>query len=91
MMQMRMRSVNALSSLSDTDKKVSFWSMKVPEFVEIDGCAILWVVNWPTNGLVSDYITNCCDFGFLQMKSHDSAVVFDRYHDFSIKSSTKAN
>ena len=65
--------------------------MKKPELVVIDGCAILWVVNWPTNGLVSDTIANYCDFVFLKLQSHDIAVVFDRYHDFSIKSSTRVD
>ena len=68
---------------------MSFQPMMKPELVVIDGCAILLVVNWPTNGLLSDYIANYCDFGFLKLQSHDITVVFDRYHDFSIKSSTK--
>lgn len=62
--------------------------MKKPEFVVIHSCAILWVVNWLKIGLVTDYIANYCDFVFLKLNSHDIAVVFDRYHDFSIKSST---
>ena len=63
--------------------------MMKPELVVLDGCAILLVVNWPTNGLLSDYIANYYDFVFLKLRSHDITVVFDRYHDFSIKSSTK--
>ena len=57
----------------------------------IDSCTISWVVNWPRIGLVSDYIVNYCDFVFLILQYHDIAVVFDRYHDFSIKSSTRAD
>ena len=56
----------------------------------IDSCTISWVVNWSRIGLVSDYIVNYYDFVFLKLQSHDIAVVFDRYHDFSIKSSTRA-
>ena len=63
--------------------------MMKPELVVLDGCAILLVVNWPTNGLLFDYIANYYDFVFLKLRSHDITVVFDRYHDFSIKSSTK--
>ena len=62
--------------------------MKKPEFVVIDSCAILWVVNWLTIGLVTDYIVNYCDFNFLKLNSHDITVAFGRYHDFSVKSST---
>ena len=86
-----MKSAKSKSSLSKIGKKVSFWSMKKSELVVIDGCAILLVVKWPTNRLVSYYIANYCDFVFLKLQSHDMAVVFDRYHDFSIKSSTRAN
>ena len=68
---------------------MSFQPMMKPELVVLDGCAILLVVNWPTNGLLSDYIANYYDFVFLKLRSHDITVVFDRYHDFSIKSSTK--
>ena len=52
--------------------------MMKPELVVIDGCVTLLVVNWPTNGLLSDYIANYCDFGFLKLQSHDITVVFDR-------------
>ena len=57
----------------------------------VDGCAILWVINWPTNGTLSDYVGNFCDFIFLHLQSNDTSVVFDKYHDFIIKSSTRAD
>ena len=71
-----MRSVKSKSILNAVGKKLSFRSMKKPELVLIDGWAIMWVVNWPTNGLVSDYSANYCDFVFLKRQSHDIAVVF---------------
>ena len=40
--------------------------------------------------LVSDYIANYYEFVFLKLQSHNVAVVFGRYHDFSVKSSTRA-
>ena len=64
--------------------------MKKPELVVIDSCTILWVVNWPTNGLVSDNIANC-NFKFLKLQSRDIAVVLNRYHDFRVKSSIRAD
>ena len=59
-----MNSAKFKSSLGDIGKKVSFRSLKKPELMVINGCAILWVVNWPTNGLVSNYSINCCDLLF---------------------------
>ena len=79
-----MKSSKSKSSLSDIGKKV-----KKPELVVIDDCAILCVVNWPINGLVFDYIASYCDLVFLKLQSHDIAIFFDRYHDFSIKSSIR--
>ena len=79
-----MKSSKSKSSLSDIGKKV-----KKPELVVIDDCAILCVVNWPINGLVFDYNASYCDLVFLKLQSHDIAIFFDRYHDFSIKSSIR--
>ena len=59
-----MGSSKSESSLNKISKKVSFQPMKKAEFVVTDGCALLWVVNWPTNELVFDYIVNYFDFLF---------------------------
>ena len=45
-----MRSGKSKSILKKIGKKVAFWSMKKPELVVIDSCAILWAVNWPASG-----------------------------------------
>ena len=55
----------------------------------MDGCAIMYVVNWPTNAMVQDYVDNMCHFVLNKLKTTDTAIVFDRYYDFSIKSSTR--
>ena len=39
--------------------------------------------------LVSDFVRNVCDYVFKRLKVSDTAIVFDRYYDFSIKSSTR--
>ena len=65
-----MRSAKFKSSLSSIGKKVSFLSMKKPELVVNDGCTILCVVNWPTNGLTCDYIANYCDFDCMSLLCH---------------------
>ena len=30
----------------------------LPEVTIIDGCALLWVISWPSQGVVQDYIDN---------------------------------
>ena len=54
---------------------------KKPDLIVIDRCAILWVVNWPTNGVVAYFIENVCHFIFGQLKTCSAAVVFDRRAD----------
>ena len=70
---------------------MSSLATKKPDLIVIDGCAILWVVNWPTNGVVAGFIVTVCPFIFGKLKTCSTAVVFDRYYDFSIKSSTHAD
>ena len=63
-----MKLAKSKSNFSKLATKVSSRSIAKPSLLVIDGCAILWVVNWPTNGLVSDYVKNFCDFIFLPLK-----------------------
>ena len=86
-----MRSAKTKSSLNKLGVKVSSRSMTKPSLLVVDGCAILWVINWPTNGKLSDYVGNFCDFIFLHLQSNDTSVVFDKYYDFSVESSTRAD
>ena len=86
-----MRSTKTKSSLNKLGVKVSSRSLTKPSLLVVDGCSILWVINWPTNGTLSDYVSNFCDFIFLHLQSNDTSVVFDKYRDFSIKSSTRAD
>ncbi len=55
----------------------------------LDGCAVLWVVPWPTGGTVQDFLNNFRR----QIQSHlDSSEVylsFDRYKEGSIKESSR--
>ena len=36
-------------------------TLQQPEVVIIDGCAILWIIHWPSQGTVQDFVN-----GFLQ-------------------------
>ena len=60
-----------------------------PEATVIDGSAILWVVHWRTKGTVQDYIDNFCHYVLEKTKFNYAYLVFDRYHDYSIKSGTR--
>ena len=55
----------------------------------LDGCAILWVISWPTAGTVEDFIMNILSYIFKQMKQCDIYLIFDRYYDDSIKYATR--
>ena len=57
--------------------------------VIIDGSALLWVIPFPAEGVVKDYLTNFkLHIGKLLEKSN-VYLVFDRYYDYSTKGSTR--
>lgn len=55
----------------------------------IDGCALLWVPNWPVDALVQDYITKFKYHIGLRLAVGDVYLVFDRYIEFSTKYSAR--
>ena len=55
----------------------------------LDGCAVLWVVPWPTGGIVQDFLDNFRRHIKGYMESSDVYLVFDRYTAGSIKESTR--
>ena len=58
--------------------------------IVIDGCAILWVVHWPSNGSVQDLVTNVVKHVTSKLKGSTRAhVIFDSYYEYSIKSGTR--
>jgi hypothetical protein len=59
------------------------------EVIIIDGCAMFWVLHWPTSGTVEDYINIFVEYVLKKLHDSDTYVVFDRYYDYSIKSSTR--
>ena len=54
----------------------------------LDGCAVMWVVSWPTCGIVQDFLNNfrCHIQGHIE--SSDVYLVFDRfvinYHHYNV-------
>ena len=60
-----------------------------PDSIILDGCAVLWVINWPTHGTVEDYIKNLLSYLIECQKKCSTYLVFDRYYDNSIKTGTR--
>ena len=60
-----------------------------PSDIIIDGGAMLWVVHWPSNGTVKDYINNVVEYIERKLKEANVYLVFDRYINYSIKSATR--
>ena len=55
----------------------------------LDGCAVLWVVCWPAQGLVKDFLKNLLDYVATYVGIADTYIVFDRYFDKSIKAAMR--
>ncbi len=55
----------------------------------LDGCAVMWVIPWPTNGTVQDYLNNFRRNIMSYLKDSEVYLVFDRYNESSIKESTR--
>ena len=60
-----------------------------PEATVVDGSAILWVAQWPNKGTVQDYVSNVTSYILGKARYSDVYLVFDRYHEYSIKSGTR--
>ena len=44
----------------------------------LDGCAVLWVVPWPANGTVQDYLKRFRAYLINQLRQSDVYLIFDR-------------
>ena len=67
-------------------KELSARNISKPDLIVLDGCAILWSVNWPSNGRVSDSVDNFLSYVFTLL--HESDVHLVLYYEYSIKSAT---
>ena len=57
-----------------------------PDSIILDGCAVLWVIQWPTRGTVEDYIKNLLNYLLCCLEKCDTYLIFDRYYEKSLKS-----
>ncbi len=63
-----------------------------PDAIVMDGCAILWVVHWPSKGSVQDLVTNVVKHITSKLKGSTQVhIIFDRYCEYSIKSGTRCS
>ena len=57
----------------------------------LGGSAILWVVPWPADGSVKDYIANFKYAIEKRLPVEDVYLIFDRYYDYSTKRVTRGS
>ena len=71
--------------------KVEITGRSAPKanIVIIDGSAVLWVIHWPTQGTVKDFIDNVVSYVTTKMKEADVYLIFDRYETYSTKGVTR--
>ena len=64
-------------------------SRGIPDPVVIDGCAILWVLQWPSKGFTNDVMVNFIKYATSNMHIYRRThVIFDR-HNTSFKDATR--
>ena len=39
-------------------------TLPTPETIVVDGCAILWTIQWPKHGTVQEYVNNVLEYIF---------------------------
>ena len=61
----------------------------LPEVTIIDGCALLWVISWPSQGVVQDYIDNFIHYIKQKLAKGNVYLVFDGYNKYSIKDAAR--
>ena len=68
-------------------------TLPTPEtiIIVVDGCAILWTIQWPKHGPVQDYVNNILEYIFGKLQHSDVNVIFDHYYEYSINSSTRTS
>ena len=70
--------------------EVSYRSLQDTSASIVDGCAILWILQWPENSMVENIAENMFKYITDILFSEDVYLVFDRYRKYSIKGATRA-
>jgi hypothetical protein len=60
-----------------------------PDLIVLDGCAILWTINWPISGTLLDLVNAVAAYVHARLMNCDVHLIFDRYLDYSTKGCTR--
>jgi hypothetical protein len=69
--------------------EVSQHDVGVESHTVIDGSALLWTIHWPEHGTVGDFVENVESRVAVYLAQSDVYLIFDRYQEYSIKSSAR--
>ena len=62
-----------------------------PTSMVVDASALLWTLNWPTHGTIETFITGFKVWLSKCLSETDVYLCFDRYFDYSTKSTTRSS
>ena len=73
-------------------KSASLHSTKISQaqVVIINGSAVLWIINWPINGNVQDFVNGYTNYIMKLLNECDVYLAFDRYYEYSAKCVTRS-
>ena len=61
-----------------------------PTAIVVDVSAVLWTVHWPANGTVDTFISGFKEWLSVRLFGADVYLCFDRYRDYSTKSTIRS-
>lgn len=61
-----------------------------PTAIVMDVSAVIWTIDWPAHGTIGTFISGFKLWLSRQLSEADVYMCFDRYHDYSTKSSTRS-
>ena len=86
-----MRSQTKATMKSKLQVEISNRGMSPPDAMIIDGCALLWCVNWPSTGTAQDFTKNFMGRLSYYVQRSSAYLVFDRYPPTSTKVASRSN
>ena len=54
-------------------------TLSSPDTIIIDGGALLWIIQWPKQGIIQDFVNNVLEYVFRKLEHSDVYAIFDRY------------
>jgi hypothetical protein len=69
--------------------KVSRRKVGVADVTVIDGLSLQWTMDWPEDGSVAYFFANVKKRITFSLTNSDVYLIFDRYHDYSIRSTSR--